>query len=75
MINQTKESNFNDLLSQIYINSKICNSKFKNYNNGLNYAILSILLLFLTKFCGIIQKEIVWLYIILKMEKRKQKKY
>ena len=54
MINQTKESNFNDLLSQIYINSKICNSKFKNYNSGLNYAILSILLLFLTKFCGII---------------------
>lgn len=54
MINQTKESNFNDLLSQIYINSKICNSKFKNYNNGLNYAILSILLLFLTKFFGII---------------------
>lgn len=34
----------NDLLSQIYINSKICNRKFELYNNGVNFLIASIVL-------------------------------
>ncbi|WP_175987084.1 hypothetical protein [Bacillus sp. Marseille-Q1617] len=34
----------NDLLSQVYINSKICQNKFKLYNNGLRYLVISTLL-------------------------------
>lgn len=34
----------NDLLSQIFINSKICRRKFRLYNNGVNYLIVSIAL-------------------------------
>ena len=30
----------NDLLSQVYINSLIASKKFKNYNQGLKYAII-----------------------------------
>ncbi len=44
-----------DLLSQIYINAKICDTKFNKYNNGLNftmsflimYLLSSVLILFL----------------------------
>lgn len=54
MLNQTKESNFNDILSQIYITSKICDNKFRNYNQGLNLAALATVFLFLVKILGII---------------------
>lgn len=33
----------NDILSQIYIDSKICNQKFQNYNKGLIYSFLGLL--------------------------------
>jgi len=52
--NQTKQSNINDILSQVYINSKICNKKFKNYNIGLNMAMITIILLFIVKIFKII---------------------
>ena len=52
--NQTEESNINDLLSQVYINSKICNKKFQNYNQGLNIANITVILLFIAKIWGII---------------------
>ena len=52
--NQTKQSNINDILSQVYINSKICNKKFKNYNIGLNMAMITIILLFIVKISIII---------------------
>lgn len=51
---QTEQSNINDILSQVYINSKICNKKFQNYNEALNMAMLTILLLFITKIFKII---------------------
>lgn len=34
---QTEENYLNDLCSQIYCNSKICNDKFDNYKIGLNH--------------------------------------
>jgi len=34
----------NDLLSQIYINSKNCDNKFKLYNIGVNLLIISVIL-------------------------------
>lgn len=35
----------NDLISQVYINSKICKDKFKFYNTGLKLFIASIILM------------------------------
>ena len=34
---QTEDDYLNDLCSQIYCNSKICNDKFENYKKGLNH--------------------------------------
>ena len=39
VLNATNDEFFNDILSQIYLNSKICTEKYENYNKGL---ILSI---------------------------------
>ena len=38
-----------DLASQVYINSKICNDKFKYYNSGLKLFIVSLFLLVICK--------------------------
>lgn len=38
---QTEESLLNDLLSQVHINSSICNQKFKSYNKGVKYLVFS----------------------------------
>ena len=51
---QNDESKLNDIYSQIYINSKICNKKFENYNLGLDLAKTSIVLLFVCKILAII---------------------
>ena len=45
----------NDLLSQVYINSLIANKKFKNYNQGLKYAIIG--------FCWFIVMFIIGLFV------------
>lgn len=37
--NQEKDNYLNDLCSQIYCNSKICNDKFENYKQGLNHFV------------------------------------
>jgi hypothetical protein len=37
----TKDELLNDYLSQVYINSKICNKKFTLYNKGVNWLIAS----------------------------------
>ena len=54
-----KETNLNkyieDLVSQIYINSKICEQKFKNYNKGVKMSGISIIFLLVS-----------WLYIFQK---------
>ncbi|MED2984849.1 hypothetical protein P4311_26100 [Bacillus thuringiensis] len=39
MIGIKKDELVNDYLSQIYINSKICNRKFTLYNKGVNWLI------------------------------------
>ncbi|EEM44240.1 DUF5706 domain-containing protein [Bacillus cereus] len=41
MIGIKKDELVNDYLSQIYINSKICNRKFTLYNKGVNWLITS----------------------------------
>lgn len=35
-----------EIIEQIYVNSKICNKKFENYNKGLNFLLLTIILCF-----------------------------
>ena len=54
MENQTQQKNINDILSQAYINSKICTKKFKDYNTGLNMTMITIILLFIVKIFRII---------------------
>lgn len=39
---QSEESYLNDLCSQIYCNSKICNDKFENYKKGLEFFVCSM---------------------------------
>ncbi|MEX3625353.1 Pycsar system effector family protein [Viridibacillus arvi] len=47
-VNNSNESQLkNDLLSQIYINSKICDKKLKSYNIGVNFLFASIVLFIL----------------------------
>lgn len=46
----------NDLLSQIYINSKICQRKFKLYNKGVNFLIASIILFVLLNLLFVVIK-------------------
>jgi hypothetical protein len=41
MIGIKKDELVNDYLSQVYINSKICNRKFSLYNKGVNWLIAS----------------------------------
>lgn len=41
MIGIKKDELVNDYLSQVYINSKICNRKFTLYNKGVNWLIAS----------------------------------
>lgn len=43
---QSEESYLNDLCSQIYCNSKICNDKFENYKKGVHYFLIVLLFSF-----------------------------
>ncbi|KGJ49813.1 hypothetical protein KD33_07710 [Clostridium sp. NCR] len=45
--NETENDIIKDITSQIYINSKICTTKFKNYNKGLKFTIISVIIFFL----------------------------
>ena len=40
----------NDITSQIFINSKICNKKFENYNKGIRYIIFTVIIFFIYNF-------------------------
>ncbi len=44
---------FNDIISQIYINSKICKTKYDNYNIGLSASIFGLFLFMLTWGIGV----------------------
>lgn len=39
---QSEESYLNDLCSQIYCNSRICNDKFENYKKGLMHFVRTL---------------------------------
>ena len=39
----SEEDYLNDIISQIYINSVICNKKFENYKNGMKISIIGFL--------------------------------
>lgn len=43
ILNMTKEEYLNDILSQIYINSKIANEKYVNYNKGIWWTIIGFI--------------------------------
>lgn len=45
---QTKSNEIDDLISQLYINSKICQTKFDAYNKALCYLKLGVLFLLAT---------------------------
>ncbi|MDU4910906.1 hypothetical protein [Clostridium baratii] len=43
-----------DISSQIFINSKICTEKFKNYNKGVDYIVISVIIFFMYTIIGYI---------------------
>lgn len=43
-----------DLLNQIYINSNICNIKFKNFCNGIKYSIIGYVLFIILFLIGLL---------------------
>ncbi len=43
IINYTEDEFLNDIISQIYINSVICNLKFKNYNQGIYLSFIGFI--------------------------------
>lgn len=45
---------FKDISSQIFINSKICTEKFENYNKGVKYIVISIIIFFTYTIIGYI---------------------
>ena len=53
VLNMTKEEYLNDLLSQIYINSKIANEKHVNYNKGIKWTIIGFIALVVMFLIGI----------------------
>lgn len=42
MINESPEAELEDLLTQIYINAKICSSKYKFYKKGIRSTFIGI---------------------------------
>ena len=53
----TDEEYVNDILSQIYINSKICARKYHNYRRGLMFSVVGIVLMIIA---GIICESILF---------------
>ncbi|WP_455543543.1 hypothetical protein [Intestinibacter sp.] len=49
-----KDNLMKDISSQIFINSKICTEKFENYNKGVKYISISIILFFIYTVIGFI---------------------
>lgn len=42
VMQRTEDEMLNDIISQIYLNSKICNRKYKNYKKGFLISIISL---------------------------------
>lgn len=45
MLSYCSEEHLNDLWSQIYVNSRVCSKKFKNFNAGLKVTLPSLFIL------------------------------
>lgn len=54
MLKASDEELLNDVLSQIYINSMICNKKYKYYNLGLKYSLIGFSALVLLLILGVL---------------------
>ena len=52
LLNESEDDEIEDLLSQIYINSKICSVKFKFYREGIVYSFSGIVALILLYVIG-----------------------
>ncbi len=50
--NLTQENLMKDICSQIFINSKICTEKFENYNKGVRFIVISVIIFFIFKIAG-----------------------
>ena len=60
IIDIDEESLKKEIISQIYINSKICTKKFENYNKGLKYSILGFSLFVVSILIGYVLCKLVW---------------
>ncbi len=60
MVNIDEESLKKEIISQIYINSKICTKKFENYNKGLKYSIWGFSLFAVSIIIGYVLCKILW---------------
>ena len=60
IIDIDEESLKKEIISQIYINSKICTKKFENYNKGLKYSILGFSLFVVSIVIGYVLCKLVW---------------
>jgi hypothetical protein len=58
--NLDEESLKNEIISQIYINSKICTFKFENYNKGLIFSILGFSLFAILMGIGHVLSKTMW---------------
>lgn len=54
IFNQTEKDKLNDIYSQIYINSIICFKKFKYYNCGIYFSMVTIIIFIICKISQII---------------------
>lgn len=52
ILNESEDDEIEDLLSQIYINSKICDVKFRFYKTGIIYSFSGIVALILLYVVG-----------------------
>lgn len=49
-----QEKLIKEISSQVFINSKICTKKFENYNQGVKYIVISVIIFFAYKIIGYI---------------------
>lgn len=49
-----QENLIKEISSQVFINSKICTKKFENYNEGVKYIVISVIIFFVYKIIGYI---------------------
>lgn len=54
LLNITNDEFINDIISEIYINSNICNSKYKRYKCGLKWSIVGFFTFVAIWVCGVI---------------------